>query len=146
MFKDAMSKHEINVNNASIWRPILNIEDAVAAYTRSIEASEKISGIFNVASGNYTVGEVADFVTEAVEKEFNIKVDLKIQNKPDFRNYKVSVEKAVNVLSFKPRHDVDTTLRQLIANLDKFKDWQNPKYYNILMFKNIQLAVHFGSH
>lgn len=146
MFKDAISKNEINVNNASIWRPILNIEDAAAAYTRAIEASEKISGIFNVASGNYTVGEVADFVREAVETEFRIKVSLRIHNKTDYRNYKVNVQKAVNVLSFKPRHDVDTTVRQLILNLDKFKDLENPSYYNIQMFKKTKQVIHFEQH
>ena len=48
----------ITVNNPSIWRPILSIEDAATAYVRAIEANQRISGIFNIASGNYTVGEV----------------------------------------------------------------------------------------
>jgi nucleoside-diphosphate-sugar epimerase len=57
----------ITVNNPSIWRPILGIEDAATAYIRAVEANYKLSGIFNVASGNYTVGEVADLVKGAVE-------------------------------------------------------------------------------
>ncbi len=60
MFKNGVRNREITVNNPSIWRPILSIEDAANAYVRAIEASDRISGIFNVASGNYTVGEVAD--------------------------------------------------------------------------------------
>lgn len=68
MFISAIDKKEIVINNPSIWRPILSIEDATSAYIRAIEAAPKISGIFNIASGNYTVGEVADFVKAAVRK------------------------------------------------------------------------------
>src|SRR6202042_1555402 len=57
MFKTAMRDRVITVNNPAIWRPILSIEDAANAYVRAIEASDRISGIFNVASGNYTVGK-----------------------------------------------------------------------------------------
>ncbi|HUM48253.1 MAG TPA: SDR family oxidoreductase, partial [Chitinophagales bacterium] len=62
MFKTAVSTGEIIINNPSIWRPILALQDATSAYIRAIESATEISGIFNIASGNYTVGEVADFV------------------------------------------------------------------------------------
>ena len=62
MFKSAMRDGVININNPSIWRPILSIEDAATAYIRAVEANQHLSGIFNVASGNYTVGEVGDLV------------------------------------------------------------------------------------
>src|ERR1700726_1934616 len=62
MFKTALRDGVITVNNPSIWRPILSIEDAATAYIRAVEANAKISGVFNLASGNYTVGEVADVV------------------------------------------------------------------------------------
>jgi len=137
MFKTAMQKGEITVNNPSIWRPILSIEDAVNAYIRAIEASYEISGIFNIASGNYTVGEVADQVQNTIETKLKKKVKLNIKNIQDFRNYKVSVDKAVNTLSFKPKHDVESILESLIENLDKFKDFDNPNYYNIQIFKNL---------
>ena len=39
MFRSALRNGEIDVNNPSIWRPILSIEDAVNAYTRAVEAS-----------------------------------------------------------------------------------------------------------
>ncbi len=58
MFRNAVRENVITVNNPSIWRPILSIEDAATAYIRAVEANYKLSGIFNVASGNYTVGEV----------------------------------------------------------------------------------------
>jgi len=137
MFKTALQKGEIIVNNPSIWRPILSIEDAVSGYIRAVESAEGITGIFNLSSGNYTVGEVGDFVKEAIEKKLGKKVKLNIKNIKDFRNYKVSNEKAINMLSFKPKHDVPAILDNLIENMDKFKDFDNPAFYNIQVFKKL---------
>lgn len=137
MFKTALQKGEIIVNNPSIWRPILSIEDAVSGYIRAVESAEGITGIFNLSSGNYTVGEVGDFVKEAIEKKLGKKVKLNIKNIKDFRNYKVSNDKAINILSFKPKHDVPAILNNLIENMDKFSDFENPNFYNIQMFKKL---------
>ncbi|MCY7410243.1 MAG: SDR family oxidoreductase [Chitinophagales bacterium] len=137
MFKSALMNGEVIINNPSIWRPILAISDAANAYVRAIEAAPAISGIFNIASGNYTVGEVADYVKEAVDKKLGKNVKLNIKNVQDFRNYKVTSEKAMNMLSFKPAHNVESILEELIFNLDKFKDFDNPNYYNIQVFKTM---------
>jgi nucleoside-diphosphate-sugar epimerase len=137
MFKTALATGEIVINNPSIWRPILGIQDAASAYVRAVESAQEISGIFNISSGNYTVGEVADFVKEAVEKKLQKKVKLNIKNVKDFRNYKVTCEKAMNMLSFKPAHSVESILDELTENLGKFKDFDNPNYYNIQVFRKL---------
>ena len=41
MFRNASAEHVITVNNPSIWRPILSIEDAATAYIRAVEANYK---------------------------------------------------------------------------------------------------------
>jgi nucleoside-diphosphate-sugar epimerase len=138
MFKTAMQKGEIVVNNPSIWRPILAMEDAVSAYIRAIESSREIGGIFNIASGNYTVGETADIVKDVVGRRTGNKIKLTIKHLEDFRNYKVNIEKAMNVLSFKPSHSVSSITEDLIAHLEEFKDFDNPCYYNIKMFELLE--------
>jgi nucleoside-diphosphate-sugar epimerase len=145
MFKNAVRERTITVNNPSIWRPILSIEDAATAYTRAIEANYKLSGIFNVASGNYTVGEVADLVRSAVEERLSIKVHLHIKHIQDFRNYKVSTAKASNVLSFHATGDVKSIVGSLVDNMDKFKDWDNPLYSNIQSLKKLEAAIEVHS-
>lgn len=137
MFKFAVTKKEITVNNPAIWRPILGIQDAATAYIRAIEAHEEISGIFNVASGNYTVGEIGDLVKTAVQKNLNLDVKLNIKHIQDYRNYKVSIDKARKILSFHPKHHVESIIEDLVKNLDKFKDFDNPNYYNIQVFKKV---------
>ena len=138
MFKTALRDRVITVNNPSIWRPILGTADAVSAYIRAIEASAGISGIFNVASGNYTVGETADLVRAAVEELLGLRIALEIKHIRDLRNYKVSIEKAANILSFHPNHSIKSIVADLAENLNKFQDWDNPAYYNILTLKALE--------
>jgi len=146
MFKNAVREHVITVNNPSIWRPILSIEDAATAYIRAVEANSKLSGIFNIASGNYTVGEVADLVKAAVEERLNLRVNLNIKHIQDFRNYKVSIAKASNVLSFHPTEDVKAIVGSLVDNMEKFKDWDtNPLYSNIQAFKKLESEIEVHS-
>ncbi len=71
----------------------------------------------------------------AVEEHLGFSVQLTIKHLEDFRNYKVSVEKAENVLSFHPDHNVKSIVGNLVKNMDKFQDWDNPLYYNILALK-----------
>jgi nucleoside-diphosphate-sugar epimerase len=138
MFKCALRDGLIRVNNPAIWRPILSIEDAVAAYIRAVEAHSALSGIFNIASGNHTVGETADLVILELEQETGRRPALEIRHIEDARNYKVSTERAETVLSFHPHHNVRSIVRHLLANREKCGDWDNPNYYNIEVFRRLQ--------
>lgn len=137
MFKCAVEEQTITVNNPSIWRPLLAMQDAVSAYVLAVEAPLEISGIFNVASGNYTVGEVADSVRDGVKKALGIDARIVINHVQDFRNYKVSTAKARNVLSFKPRHDVERMVEELAANVERFRPFDAERFYNIRVFKRL---------
>jgi nucleoside-diphosphate-sugar epimerase len=145
MFMTAVTSHVITVNNPAIWRPILSIEDAASAYIRAIEADESISGVFNIASGNYTVGEIGDLVRSGVEEELGGEIRLDVRHVQDFRSYKVSIEKAKNVLSYKPGHDVSWIVRNLREHWESFKDYDNPVYYNIKTFKALAHSVAVAS-
>jgi nucleoside-diphosphate-sugar epimerase len=140
MFRSAVQKGEIIVNNPSIWRPILSIEDAVNAYIRAVEASEDISGVFNIASGNFTVGETADIVKEVLDRELRVRTKLTIKHLQDYRNYKVSIEKASNVLSIKPGHTVRSIVEDLLRHREEFADLDNPMYSNIRIFESLSMS------
>lgn len=140
MFKSAIKDGVILVNNPSIWRPILALRDAVDGYVRAIEAAPGISGLFNLASGNYTIGEVADYVREGVQEYMGQTPNILVKNVQDFRNYKVTWQKASNMLGFHPRFNVKDIVRELADNFDSFKDTDNPNYYNIRTFKDLDQA------
>lgn len=137
MFKCAMKDGLIHVNNPATWRPVLSIEDATMAYIRAVEADQSLSGIFNIASGNHTVGEVADLVKATIHEETGHSTTLEIDHIKDIRNYKVAIERAKNVLGFHPQHNIKSIVRNLIANMSKCNDWDNPNYYNIQVFKGL---------
>ncbi len=138
MFKTAMQKKEVIINNPSIRRPIFGTLDMIDAYTKSVECDTRISGVFNVASKNYTVGEIGEIVHAMVEKHFNEKITLTKKNVVDYRNYMVSTEKAQQTLGFAPKQDVASIVNNLVENLDRFKDFSNPAFYNIEVFKSLK--------
>lgn len=137
MFKCAMTENRIIVNNPSIWRPILHIKDTVAAYTRAIQADYRISGVFNVSSGNYTVGHVADVARDEIQKLTKKKINMEIKSISDFRNYKVTIDKAKTELGYQPRYDIKGIIDNLYDNKDKCKDYNKDEYYNVRVFKSL---------
>lgn len=139
MWKFALTEGQITVNNPSIWRPIYDIRDVCNAYLRAIQAHLSVSGVFNVASGNYTVGQVGDIVKSEVEKKAGQKVKLEIRNIEDFRNYKVSIDKAKTVLGFVPEFDVHDMVAHLFEHRDEIGDLDNDAYYNVRVFKTLKL-------
>jgi nucleoside-diphosphate-sugar epimerase len=141
MFKAAMKDGKIVVNNPSIWRPILDIRDAVSAYIRAIQADYRISGVFNITSDNYTVGQVTDLVKNKLQKITGNKIGLEIKNIQDFRNYKVKYDKAKTILGYEPNYRVEDIVDDLYQHRDQYGDMEQDNYYNIRVFKNLQLAT-----
>ncbi len=138
MFRSALRDGVITVNNPAIWRPILAIQDAASAYVRAIEAAPAVSGIFNIASGNFTVGEVGDRVREVLEQSLGRKIGLNIKHIQDFRNYQVSIDRARSVLSFHPRAAISSIVEELLAHRAEVGDWDDPRYFNIQVLRQLE--------
>ena len=138
MYKSCIRDGKITVNNPSLWRPILDIRDAVSAYLRAIQADYSISGIFNIASDNYTVGQVGDKVKEEMENLLDRRIGLDLKNIQDYRNYKVDISKARTVLGFEPSHDVSDIIDDLHAHRDLYGDLDADEYYNIRVFQTLR--------
>lgn len=143
MFKNAISLGQITLNNPSIWRPVVSLHDLSDAYIRAVESSEEISGVFNISSANYTLGQLGDIVKDRIEEKTGKTIHLQINHNKDFRNYKVSIDKAERVLGYVPKDDAAAIVDDLFSNYEKFKDFENPEYYNIQIFKEIkeQMAI-----
>ena len=140
MFKSAVISNQITMSNPSIWRPVLSIKDCVAAYIRAIEADQKISGVFNVASENCTDGVIADVVRNTVREKMGINPTILNNNIKDVRNYKVDCSKAATVLGFSSQNNVKSIVVDLIENISSFHNMDDPKYYNIKTFMNMETS------
>lgn len=80
---------------------------------------------------------MANHVKVALKKYMNINTKVKIRHIDDYRNYKVSTKKIMDVLGYKPLNSIDSIVKELVDNLDKFNDFDNDSYYNIKVFKKI---------
>ncbi len=137
MYKCAVLDGKITVNNASLWRPILDIRDAVSAYLRAIQADYSVSGIFNVASDNCTVGYVADRVKDTMQAALGRQIAVDIKHIQDLRNYKVSIGRAKTVLGFEPAHRVDDIVKDLYDQRGQYPNLDEDQYYNIRIFRKM---------
>ncbi|MBM2816016.1 MAG: Epimerase protein [Ignavibacteria bacterium] len=131
MFKFAMTEGTVTINNPSIWRPIYHIRDAVMAYIRSVQADYSISGVYNVSSGNFTVGQIGDMVKYELEMLTGKKINLNIKDLKDFRNYKVSIDKARTELGFNPQHTVEEIIHELYVHFGNNFDFDRDEFYNL---------------
>ncbi len=137
MFKVAMTEGRIIVNNPAIWRPLVDVRDTASAFVRAVEAEQDVTGVFNIAYDNVTVGQTADLVKAAVEKLSGRKILIETHNQRDFRNYKVDCSRAREMLGFQPQFDVQDMVADLYAHHEAYGDMSDPKYYNIQVFKRI---------
>ena len=135
MYKSAIVHGKLTVNNPSIWRPIIDVRDTSTAFLRAVQANPSISGSFNVAYDNFTVGQIGDMVKEEVEALTGKKVQIETLDREDFRNYKVSCQRAKNVLGFLPRYGVLEIIKSLHEHRDEYGDFSNKHFYNIDTFK-----------
>ncbi|MFP4500247.1 MAG: NAD-dependent epimerase/dehydratase family protein [Candidatus Hydrogenedentota bacterium] len=138
MYKAAVQNGAITVNNPSIWRPLIDVRDTAGAFLRAVQSDYSISGVFNVAYDNYTVGQVADLVKDEVEALTGNKVTLVIKDIQDYRNYKVTCARARTQLGFKPKYDVAETVRALHQHRAVYPDFDHDAFYNIRVFKKLE--------
>ena len=138
MFKTAIQEGAILVNNPSIWRPLIDVRDTSAAFLRAVQAEYAISGVFNVACDNFTVGQVGDLVKDAIEALTGNRIRIVIRHKEDYRNYKVTCERAKTYLGFAPKYGVSHMIESLYRRREDFGDFSKDLYYNIKVFAKLQ--------
>ena len=137
MFKTALLEQKIIINNPAIWRPIYDLRDCIQAYMLAIEAPNELSGVFNVASKNYQVEEIAVAVKSVSEKLAKKPVVLETRHFQDFRNYAMNIDKAKKELGFTPKFLVEDIVKDLYEHKEQIGDLNSDNYYNIRIFEKI---------
>lgn len=137
MFKNALSKNEITLTNSKIWRPILGLQDLCEAYQSGIHWQGTHGHIFNISSFNATIGELAEAVASFTKQKYHLDIQITDKSTQDYRNYKVSTNKATQLLNYKPQqHDFDILL-DLHQHLDSFSHFEDERFYNIEVFRKM---------
>lgn len=138
MYKNALTTNKLKVDNPNIWRPILAITDAIAAYEKALTHEGNISGVYNISSGNFTVGEVGEVVARKLSSEYKIPVEVEIDSQPSFRNYRVSTKKAQDVLGMEFKGSLESIIEDLHAHIgSSIENPDDDSYYNVKTFKKL---------
>jgi len=141
MYMKAITEGIITVNNPIIWRPLLAIEDAILAYEKASSAPDRTNGVFNISSENRTVKSVADEIVKYFKDRKGLEIGLEVKNIPDYRNYKVSNQKAKNILGVKFTGSTKSILDELSNHIGENFDFKNDNYYNIKVFEKMNVNL-----
>ncbi len=141
--KTALSTRKLNLHyGGEMWRPLVDIHDAASAYILALEIPEdKVRGeIFNIASKNFRVSELALKVYQILDDQG---VDVKIRSDYRYkgiRSYRVSTEKAEDVLGFRPKISLEESIVTMLEMIEKYgyTDFDHPRYYNITWMKLLE--------
>ncbi len=138
--KDAFKLGRITVNaGGDIYRPLLDIKDAVATYIAALELPlEKIGGkIFNASHWNTRIGDFAEEFKKMV-KEFDGK-DIEIDTKfvGTGRNYQVDNKKFLDAFGLAPARPVRDAILEVWTNMKNGHDFDNPVYYTDRWYRKI---------
>ncbi len=132
--RDAYAKRRLTLHaGGRMWRPMLHIDDAVAAYQAVLGADESLLGgqVFNVLSNNTSVLKLAHEVRRTLEGHKGIRLDLDIQQVGVSRSYRVDGRRFREVIGFEPRHQLNSAVDEMWDFLEGGIDIENPIYYNI---------------
>lgn len=123
----AALKGKVTVFGGDQFRPLLHVRDVAKAIAENIETSA--TGIFNLHRQNVRIIDLAyqvrnhfpDMIIETTELSFQ-----------DARNYRVSSEKAKQILNFNPCVSIDTGIEELKELIESHRlvDVTNPRYTN----------------
>lgn len=132
-------RKEISIFSGRQWRPLIHVKDAGEAIINLLEQPlEKISGeIFNIGKdeNNYRIEDLGNIMKKIFP---GLKVNCN-EDKEDNRSYRVSFNKAKNVIDFNAEYNVEDGVREIAEYLiNNDINIQDRKYSN---YKNVQYGI-----
>jgi nucleoside-diphosphate-sugar epimerase len=116
--KDLAIGKELVVYDENTWRPYCNVSDISNAIIKVLETpKEKVFGqVFNIGSENNNYTKM--MILELIKKHLN---NTKIEYKKggfDLRNYRVSFDKAKNILDYNTHFTAEDSIKQIICAIE----------------------------
>jgi nucleoside-diphosphate-sugar epimerase len=144
--KDAMSSGRMALfHGGAMWRPLIDVKDVARAYVTALESdADLIRGeIFNLSAANFRISELALRVRDALSD-----MDVPARLEVDYtyrlhRSYRISSEKVVRVLGFRPQVTVEESVKNMVKEIRRhgYTDFSHPRYYNIEWMKLLEETV-----
>ena len=130
--KDAYRSGKITVHaGGDIYRPMLDLQDAVAAYIAVMELpiGEVDGKVFNVSHWNCRMGDFAVEFADIVQSLGYAKPEIVLQQVGITRNYLVDNSKYLSTFGLAPTRSVRQAISELWSVIAKGHDVDNLRYY-----------------
>jgi nucleoside-diphosphate-sugar epimerase len=129
-------------SDGSPWRPLVHIEDISRAFLAALEAPRETvhNQPFNIGATreNYRIRDLAEIVARTVPES---RVEFAPGASPDTRNYRVSCDKAADVLGFRTTWDARQGARELLAAYQRAglrtEEFEGPRYQRIAHIRHL---------
>jgi len=131
MYKDATLNKKITVYDPDAQRPILDIRDAITAYTSVIFSNKYMEDTYNIISENVSILEIAT----RIKHHFIEDVSIEIEGKSEVRDYSADWSSANNDFGFMGSYMLEDTIDELVGYEYDFADDQT---INIKVFKKLE--------
>jgi nucleoside-diphosphate-sugar epimerase len=134
----AINQRLIRVFGGDQYRPNLHIEDMCRVYLNLLEQPGNIINgeIFNVGAENMTIREISNVVAAEIGQPLEVRVE----DTPDNRSYRVSSEYILEKIGFAPEFGVKEAVQDLknafIQGLLQ-NSLTDSKYFNLIRMKEI---------
>ena len=128
----AVNERLIRVFGGEQYRPNLHIDDMCDAYLNLLDQPESLVNgeIFNIGAENMTIREIS----ELVAAEIGQPLEIRVENTPDNRSYRVSSEYIKEKIGFTPKLGVREAVRDLKNAFSQgllYNSLTDSKYFNL---------------
>jgi len=127
----AVQDGKIEIFGDKQWRPHISVRDVAEAVRIALESpiGQTSNRIFNIVNTNYTIKNIGKMITRLIPGTGVIRKHIGT----DKRSYRVSGEKAKNILGFIPKVNLEDGIKEIVKELktDGIKDCMNEKYHNL---------------
>lgn len=141
MVKDALMYRKIVVNDPVAERPILDIRDAVRAYSLAIDEDLELPKskhiTVNLVSENVIVLDIAKMIQSRIKNRFGFSPVIELRNITDVRSYVASGDGAKIWLKFVPEFKASDTIDYVISRFNKSHNPEADIFHNIRMLKKL---------
>ena len=134
----AVNERLIRVFGGNQYRPNLHIDDMCDAYLYLLgQPSDLINGeIFNIGAENMTIKEISELVADEIGQP----LEIRIENTPDNRSYRVSSEHIKKKIGFMPKLGVREAVQDLKNAFNQgllYNSLIDSKYFNLKRMNEI---------
>lgn len=136
--KDAFTKKKITVHaGGNIYRPMLDVQDAVAAYQAALELPIKAVGgrIFNVSHGNWQIADLGAEVVNIIKKKKGVEVVMDVLPVGVARNYLMDTKLFRQTFGLKQSRPLTAAVMEIWEKLEAGHDHADKRYYTDLWHK-----------